>query len=140
MFSYMSIYLKYIISFIIGGLMKELFTSTKKEHLAIKFLFLYIFNLLDMLFTQFLLFKAPDLFMECNPFLLPVISDISGLLIKIIIPIIVFIYWFYRLLSSSEKEKRLSGNVLNIGIIAYLCVNLLHCFNMFIYISSLNIH
>lgn len=114
--------------------MIDLIKSTNITDQKFKLLTFYILNLLDILFTQFLIFNMPDVFVEINPALAPIINSYQSLLLKVIVPIIIMIYWNFRYLKASEKERKRANLVLNIILIAFASINLLHVFNLTLYI------
>ena len=95
-----------------------------------KVLFFYILNLIDALITQFLLLTAPDLFLETNPFLSPIVTKPTFLIVKIVIPGLIVIYWGIKYSKANEKRRELANKTINIIISAYLLVLLIHIFNL----------
>lgn len=114
--------------------MLKLFKSTEITFQRYKLLLFYILNLLDILFTQFLIFTMPDLFTEVNPFLEPIITSHLGLLFKVLVPIFLIIYWNKRYLAANYNQKKRANILLNLIILVYIGINLLHAFNMLLYI------
>lgn len=115
--------------------MKKFLKSMDNTHQIYKLFIFYILNLWDILFTQFFIFKMPDLFVEVNPFLKPIINDSPALLLKIIIPLLISLYWSKRYMNSQDKNKKRANNVLNCIILVFIIINALHMFNMYLYIS-----
>lgn len=100
-----------------------------------KLFILYILNLKDILFTQFVFFNMPDVFFEANPVLAPIIHTHYALLAKVIIPAFVFIYWDKRYIKATEKERKTANIVINCLIFAFILINLLHAFNLILFAS-----
>lgn len=95
---------------------------------------LYILNIVDLLFTKFLLFKAPDLFKEINIFLKPIINGVEAYFIKMVVMALVLIYWYLRSGKSNITQMKRSLFTINILIGVYIVINILHLINMGIYI------
>lgn len=104
------------------------------ENFKVKMTLLYILNLTDTIFTQFVLFKAPALFKESNPILQAIVTDYPVVLIKIFLPPILFFMWYKRIKISNNKELKSSRNTLLVLITVYSVVNVMHIINMGIYI------
>ena len=104
--------------------------SISIKNQKIKLLAYYILNLLDLLFTQFTLFDSPHLFKEVNPFLASIILSNQVVYLKIIIPLILVIYWFVRYTKASDLHKKRANIAMNIVLLAYFIINLIHVFNL----------
>ena len=117
--------------------MKKFILSTDHKDFAIKLLLFYILNLTDLIFTQFLLFKAPNCFVECNKFLQPIITDFQGVVIKIVIPLILTAYWFFRMRKADSKDYKISNVAILAVILFFIIINIMHIFNLIIYCKFL---
>ena len=107
-----------------------------REKLGKFLIILYILNITDLIFTKFLLWKAPDLFSEVNVFLKPIIHGIEPYFIKIGIMALVLIYWYWRSEKSNitqMKRSILTGKIL-IGM--YIAINVMHLINLIIYLNA----
>lgn len=95
---------------------------------------LYILNLVDLIFTQFLLISAQGLFKESNIFMLPTIGGVKAYFIKVVLVALILLYWRWR----SEKstiigmDKSIFIGKTIIGI--YSIINIVHLINFIIYI------
>lgn len=117
--------------------MKKFLLSEDEKDFTIKLLIFYILNLLDILFTQYVLFNASDIFQECNFIMAPIVTNVSGLLIKVIVPLILIIYWKIRIKKASEKQFTFSDKALNYIVIAFVIINLIHISNIALYVYLL---
>lgn len=100
-----------------------------------KLFIFYILNLLDILFTQFFVFTMPDVFKEANPFLKNIINTHTALILKILIPLFLVIYWQKRFNSSTHKDKIRANYAINFILFSFSLINLLHLVNLILYIS-----
>lgn len=100
-------------------------TNATLSNLRLKLLFLYILNVIDIVFTVLLL--RTGLFVEVNGFMNQVVQnpDLSFLL-KILLPIILLSYLYVRLQDATELQQRVSNIFLNLVIAFYLIVNCSH--------------
>lgn len=107
------------------------------EKLAKNLKLLYLFNLLDLFFTKTLLFLAPNMFMEANGFLAPIIEGVMPYILKIIIFALVLLYWYKRSFSSDSRQLKLSINASKVCLIIYGLINIFHLIYtfMFLYIK-----
>lgn len=106
-----------------------------RQKLKIFLITLYILNILDLICTKFLLWKAPDIFMEVNIFLKPIIHGIGPYFIKIVLMAIVLIYWYLRSEKSSLVQMKRSNFVIKIAIAFYSLINVIHLVNLYIYLA-----
>lgn len=91
--------------------------------------FLYLLNLIDLLWTKLLLQFGDGLFTEINLFLNPLINGAAPYFLKIFLFLFVLFYWYKRSLSSTVKELKLSLNMSKICIGFYSLIILIHIFN-----------
>ena len=93
-----------------------------------KLFFLYALNLSDWLCTSALL--GTGKFYEANPLMNPVMhSFMPALLIKGLLPLALTMLCAVLFKLSGERDSRFTTVLLNIGIVAYTLVNLLHVVN-----------
>lgn len=97
-----------------------------------KLFIFYILNLTDILFTQFVMLKMPDLFFEANPFLAPIIHTHYALLLKVFVPAILLWYWSTRFEKATLKEKKVANISINTLTFIFLIINVFHLLNVFI--------
>lgn len=107
-----------------------------REKLAKFLIILYILNITDLIFTKFLLWKAPDLFSEVNIFLKPIIHGIEPYFIKIGIMALVLIYWYWRSEKSNITQMKRSIFTGKILIGMYIAINVMHLINLIIYLNA----
>jgi hypothetical protein len=101
------------------------------EYIKKKFVFLFILNIMDLLFTWIVLFTNGEYFSEVNWAMSKIIYNIpQSFIIKIGGSGLVILYWYYRLTNSNEKDIRLSNKFLNFLIIAFSFIMLIHLFNL----------
>ena len=107
------------------------------ERLEKNLKFLYILNIVDLFFTKILLRIGPDMFMEANEFLKPIINGYMSYVLKIFVFGIILIYWYKRSFSSNEKQLKISIYASKVCLVLYLLINILHIIYtiMFFYIK-----
>ena len=102
--------------------------SIKRYSFYRKLFFLYALNLCDWLCTSVLL--RTGRFFEANPVMSPVMRGfLPALLIKGLLPLALTLLCAVLFKLSGETDSRFTTVLLNIGIIAYTLVNLLHVVN-----------
>ena len=95
-------------------------TTIKKKMITI-----VVLNLTDILFTHLLI--STGSFVEANNFMKSIVqSPISSVLIKTFVPILLFCLIWGRLLLLSDKQLRIANWIINIGLVFYVCINILH--------------
>lgn len=104
------------------------------EKLAKNLRLLYLFNLLDLFFTKTLLFLAPNMFIEANGFMAPIIDGFMPYILKIFVFAIVLLYWYKRSFSSNCRQLKLSINVSKICLIIYGLINIFHLIYIFMFL------
>lgn len=96
------------------------------------FICLYVLNISDLIFTRFLLKSAPNIFIEANIFLRPIVESWQIYFIKVIGLAIILLYWYKRSRKSTERQLRRSLLASRVLLIAYGLINCLHLFNLII--------
>lgn len=98
---------------------------------------LYTLNIMDLFFTKMLLRIGPNIFMEANKILEPIINGYIPYLLKIFIFGLISIYWYKRSFFSNEKQLKISIYASNVCLILYLLINISHIIYlvMFFYIK-----
>lgn len=90
-----------------------------------KLLFLYMLNLLDILFTLSLL--STGLYMETNPLIADKVQNpIAFFTLKSLLPALLLIFIYLRMQDATEKQLKQSNRIINIAIIIYGLVNISH--------------
>lgn len=98
-----------------------------------KLFFFYILNVWDILFTQFTIIKMPDVFVEINPIMQPIITTQYALLLKVFIPALVLLFWNNKFSKASTKERKTANISLNIITVCFIAINILHLVNIIIF-------
>jgi len=90
-----------------------------------KLIFLYTFNILDIIFTLLLL--KTGVFIEANSLMAKTVENpLTSVLAKAILPAFLIVFLFYRMQKATEKQLRQSNLVINGAVILYFFVNVLH--------------
>lgn len=87
---------------------------------------LYILNVTDYIFTLILL--SGGLFTEANPVISPFIRTYSGFAVKILLPLMLILFLHIRFCTSTVRHPNGTKRILNVIIIFYGIVNLMHLF------------
>lgn len=106
----------------------------KRQKLKYFLITLYILNIMDLICTKFLLWKAPDVFMEMNIFLKPIIQGKEPYFIKIGLMAIILVYWYFRSEKSNVTQMKRSILAATIAIAGYVLINIIHIVNLYIYL------
>lgn len=117
--------------------MFKLIKSTDIITQRYKLFFFYILNLWDILFTQFVILNMPDVFVEINPIMAPIIETEYALLIKVLVPALLLIFWNYKYKKATEKQKKIANIFINIITTFFILINILHLANLIIF-ATLN--
>ena len=109
--------------------------GNRRDKLGKFLIAIYILNIIDLIFTKFLLWKVPDLFNDVNMFLRPLIYGLEPYFLKIGVMALILIYWYWR----SEKANIIQMNrsilVGQILIGAYILINAVHLVNLVIHLN-----
>lgn len=90
-----------------------------------KLLILYILNVTDIIFTILLL--STGFYMEANSLMAKALHHPSiGLISKIVLPAVLFIFIFYRMKKATEKQLKQSNFLIIGAIILYTLINMSH--------------
>ncbi len=102
----------------------------------VRLLFLYFLNLTDWICTEALLFSGR--FSEANPIMRPVLGGVwQTIFFKGILPLLLVLLCAAVYKLAGEEESRFANILLNIGIVAYILVNLRHIFNFVLLFFSI---
>ena len=96
---------------------------------------LYTLNILDLIVTKVLLWKAPDLFSKENIFLNLIIYGLEPYFLKIGLMALILIYWYWRSEKSNITQMKRSILVGKILIGVYILINVMHVINLIIYVN-----
>lgn len=113
--------------------MIKLIKSTDVTIQRYKLFFFYILNIWDILFTQFVIIKMPDVFVEINPIMAPIIETEYALFIKVLVPALLLIFWNYKYTRASDKQRKTANVFMNIITTCFILINLLHLSNLIIF-------
>lgn len=112
--------------------MKVLVIEKALSKIRIKLAVLYLLNVIDIVFT--LLFVETEYFIELNPFMKNIVQDsTSALVIKCVIPAVLLGYLAIRLQKANEKQINISNYIINIILLAYIAINVMHIVSLTIY-------
>lgn len=113
-----------------------MFSNTRSfslESIRFKLVALYLFNLLDILFTLRLL--STGYFYEANPIMATFIdSPTHLLLIKILLPLFLIVFLSYRLRKAEKHQLIISNKIISGALLAYGFINLMHIFWMIVFL------
>ncbi|HWP52053.1 MAG TPA: DUF5658 family protein [Clostridia bacterium] len=113
--------------------MPPLMQRCNSNALRVRMLLLYALNILDMVVTKFLLMTGK--FREVNPVMaLALQSDGATLVLKLLLPAVLLVYLDWRLKVADARHLKLSARVLEVLIVAYCIVSMLH---LWLYLISL---
>ena len=95
------------------------------QKIKLKFLLLYILNITDIIFT-FLLIRT-GYFIEANKLMDKIMqSPSASILLKIVLPAVLFIVVFIRMQRATDRQLRISNYLINIATSIYALINLSH--------------
>jgi len=90
-----------------------------------KLLFLYILNVLDIIFTLALL--STGLYMEVNTFMAgEVQKPLKSFAIKVVLPAVILIFIYIRMQKATDKQLKQSNILINIAVCIYILINISH--------------
>lgn len=102
------------------------------ENIRKKFLFLYILNVSDIIFT--IILYNTGLFTEVNSIIaLTLNNPVLSILLKMSIPGILLFILSYRISSATEKQLKYSNIITNIALGIYFFINIMHLFYFLLY-------
>lgn len=97
----------------------------KYENIRIKIFILYLLNIIDLVFTVYLL--NTGYFIEVNPIILHIIRDDKLLVIfKIILPFVLLLYICFRIRFATKSQLYISNRIINIAQLFYSLLNISH--------------
>ena len=95
------------------------------QNIRIKFILLYVLNVVDIIFTISLL--RTGYFAEVNLFMSKVVQSLpASILLKVILPVILLCYLYRRILTANAAQRRASNIGINVSLTIYSLVNLSH--------------
>ncbi len=103
-------------------------TTLKAQHqIMTAFLFIYILNCSDLLFTY--TYLKTGIFVELNPIMcILLINPYLTILVKVILPAIYLIYFFFRLTEHSTPALQLCKIGGTLLMLTYTFINSLHLY------------
>lgn len=109
--------------------------GNRRERLGRFLIAIYILNIVELIFTKFLLWKVPKLFNNVSKFLNPLIYGLEPYFLKIGLMALILIYWYWRSEKSNITQIKRSILVGQILIGAYVLMNVIHLVNLVIYLK-----
>ena len=109
--------------------------GNRRERLGRFLIAIYILNIVELIFTKFLLWKVPKLFNNVSKFLNPLIYGLEPYFLKIGLMALILIYWYWRSEKSNITQIKRSILVGQILIGAYVLTNVIHLVNLVIYLK-----
>lgn len=109
--------------------------GNRREKLGKFLIALYTLNIIELIFTKFLLWKVPDLFNDANIFLKLLIYGLEPYFFKIGLMALILIYWYWRSEKYNITQIKRSILVGQILIGAYILINVAHLVNLVIYLN-----
>ena len=98
-----------------------------------KFILLYSLNISDILFTLVLL--KTGLFREVNGIVAEFVGNTAlSLFLKIVLVGILIFIIFKRMESATEKQLRKSNIIIDIALLSYIIINLMHLSYVLLYV------
>jgi len=93
--------------------------------ITIKLIVLYALNVMDILFTSFLV--NTGFFIEANPIMAVLMNNaLVTVLFKILMPAAVFVFLAVHLRHAAEKLRRSANRLIGMLLVVYIGVTLLH--------------
>ena len=93
--------------------------------ITIKLIVLYALNVMDILFTSFLV--STGFFIEANPIMAALMNNaLITVLFKIAMPAIIFVFLGVTLREATEKLRRSANRLIGMLLVVYIGVTLLH--------------
>ena len=103
--------------------------------ITFKLIMLYALNVMDILFTQFLV--GTGFFMEANPLMALLMGNaLVAVLFKIAFPAIVFVFLAERARHATFAQRRTTSRLINLLLIVYAAVALLHVAWVIVYFTT----
>lgn len=113
------------ISSMMGVSMLSFMRDYRLVRLKIKFLIIYMLNVTDIAFTVLLL--NTGYYREANTVMIKVVqSQLSSLLVKILMPAFLLLLLYYRMQSANENQLKKSNYLINGMVVFYAMINAFH--------------
>lgn len=108
-------------SFIISIIKTRDFGSIRRKLIA-----MYILNVTDILFTNFLV--NTGMFLEVNAIMAPIVNNrqLLSIIIKVVIPLLLLFGVYQRMKDATEKQLYESNIIINGCLIFYGLINISH--------------
>lgn len=104
------------------------------SNIKIKFIALYIFNVIDIVFTLALI--KTGLFQEANIIMKNIIDNqVLSIIIKVIFPLFILVFVYIRMQKASANQLFKSNIIISICLVFYLLIFISHIVYTFIYFS-----
>lgn len=104
----------------------SIFRNSELSLIKKKLVLLYLLNVADIILTLFLI--KTGMFMEANFIMALVINNnhFLSLIIKIGLPLILFIWVFHRMRKASDRQLFQSNSIINGCLVLYGFINISH--------------
>ncbi|WP_300902856.1 hypothetical protein [uncultured Clostridium sp.] len=109
--------------------------GNKREKLGKFLIALYALNIVELIFTKILLWRAPDLFNDTHKFLRPLLYGLESYFFKIGIAALLLIFWYWRSENANITQIKRSILIGQILIGAYILMNIGHLVNLIIFLK-----
>lgn len=125
--------LKYPMLIFTNQYFKESKTKTLLKKLLMKSKLTFLLNITDIFFTWFFVVKNTEFFIELNPLAFKIIYNLPlTICVKLSIVILILLYLIIRSKTSSAKGLRRINLTLNLILLLYITINLIHIVNLII--------
>lgn len=111
--------------------MENLTYENKMLKFRKKLFILYYLNILDIIYTKILL--KTGYVQEINGIMNNIMHTPLIWILKIIVFPLVLLFWLFITKRGKEKKFKISNSCLNVCVIAYFIINLMHLFNFLLY-------
>lgn len=106
--------------------------TSNLESLKTKLIILYLLNVLDWIFTLYLV--GTGFFREANIIMAKIIDNYAiGFVLKVLLVAIILMFIYYRLFDATKRQLILSNLLINGIVFIYILINISHL----LYISTL---
>ncbi|WP_315674097.1 DUF5658 family protein [Clostridium sp. 19966] len=112
--------------------MVQFIKGSDLKNIKVKFMIIYFFNVLDIMFTLFLL--KTGMFEEGNIIMQPIVKNsFSAIFIKIILPLVLLIVLYCRIKKATLLQLKYSNIIILFLTFLYLIICSFHVIFSFLY-------
>ena len=106
------------------------------NNLKRKFILLYILNVIDIVFTLFLL--ETGLFLEANIIMSSIVSSpIISVLLKVVAIGLMLAILYKRMAKANDRQLKIGSWIFNISIFIYVLINISHLLWVALYLKNI---